>query len=149
MNRTSAILLVGLGLLLTPAAGAAEETPAIKRVPPSPACLQTLDGKALYQELCVACHGVSGLGDGAAAEILNPPPPDLTRLATIHGGRFPALRVRHAISGQHRGVLGSEMPEWEGILGADTGNAAAARLRVYNLLQYVKEIQVADLEDRR
>lgn len=31
-------------------------------------------GAALYQEQCVACHGVSGHGDGPAAAQLDPPP---------------------------------------------------------------------------
>ena len=31
-------------------------------------------GSALYQEQCVACHGVSGHGDGPAAAQLDPPP---------------------------------------------------------------------------
>jgi mono/diheme cytochrome c family protein len=144
MKRNLFALVAGLGLLLMPAAQATDESPVIHRVALSSDCLRTVDGETLYGELCVVCHGPSGGGDGGAAELLNPRPPDLTRLTAGNGGRFPSLRVLYAISGQHRApVLGSEMPEWESILGADTG----ARLRVYNLLQYVKEIQVASLDE--
>ncbi len=32
------------------------------------------DGKAVYQQNCAPCHGVSGKGDGPAARALKPPP---------------------------------------------------------------------------
>lgn len=38
------------------------------------ASAQQAGGKALYDKLCVACHGALGLGDGAAAKALKPPP---------------------------------------------------------------------------
>jgi len=38
------------------------------------ASAQQAGGKALYDRLCVACHGPLGLGDGAAAKALKPPP---------------------------------------------------------------------------
>lgn len=35
-------------------------------------------GEKAFQANCVACHGASGRGDGPMAQILNPPPADLT-----------------------------------------------------------------------
>jgi mono/diheme cytochrome c family protein len=35
-------------------------------------------GKKLYGQFCVTCHGESGKGDGAAAAALNPKPRDRT-----------------------------------------------------------------------
>ena len=35
-------------------------------------------GKKLYAQFCVTCHGESGKGDGAAAAALNPKPRDHT-----------------------------------------------------------------------
>lgn len=34
-------------------------------------------GKASYDQICAACHGPSGKGDGPAAAALNPKPKDL------------------------------------------------------------------------
>jgi len=39
---------------------------------------ETAKGKTLYLQLCAACHGNSGKGDGAAAVALNPRPADHT-----------------------------------------------------------------------
>lgn len=41
------------------------------RIPP-----ELATGKALYQQNCIACHGVSGHGDGPAAASLEPAPTD-------------------------------------------------------------------------
>src|SRR3546814_17007640 len=35
-------------------------------------------GAALYQQMCTACHGVAGAGDGPAAAGMEPPPIDFT-----------------------------------------------------------------------
>jgi mono/diheme cytochrome c family protein len=34
-------------------------------------------GQKLYEQNCSACHGPTGLGDGAAGRNLNPPPPNV------------------------------------------------------------------------
>lgn len=38
-------------------------------------------GQARFQQLCAACHGPAGKGDGAAAVALKPKPRDLTNAA--------------------------------------------------------------------
>ena len=35
-------------------------------------------GKAIYERLCVTCHGAHGKGDGPASKMMMPPPVDLT-----------------------------------------------------------------------
>lgn len=37
------------------------------------------EGKALYEEKCMICHGQNGKGDGPAAAALSPPPKDFSR----------------------------------------------------------------------
>jgi len=45
---------------------------------PVPATAESLaQGEALYQENCLPCHGVRGLGDGPLAPTLRPPPANL------------------------------------------------------------------------
>src|SRR5258705_2659196 len=61
--------LAAVVVLLGGAAGARAQTPAI------PAAA---NGKAIYEQRCVQCHGAGGRGDGAAAPVLIPPPPDFT-----------------------------------------------------------------------
>ncbi len=48
-------------------------------VPLAPArAPESAQGAALYQTLCVSCHGAAGAGDGPAAANLNPAPVDFT-----------------------------------------------------------------------
>jgi mono/diheme cytochrome c family protein len=53
-------------------------------------------GLALYQQLCVGCHGETGKGDGALGDELNPKPADLTDGQWKHGSTdgeiFTAIR---------------------------------------------------------
>jgi mono/diheme cytochrome c family protein len=50
---------------------------------PLPAWAESGDvvkGKAIYERLCINCHGAQGKGDGPASKMLMPPPADLTSL---------------------------------------------------------------------
>lgn len=44
------------------------------RNPNSPVAKTIGEGRTLYQENCASCHGASGMGDGEAANTLNPSP---------------------------------------------------------------------------
>jgi mono/diheme cytochrome c family protein/uncharacterized membrane protein len=46
--------------------------------PISPSTASIADGKALYQQYCQVCHGVTGKGDGPEGLSMNPRPADLT-----------------------------------------------------------------------
>ena len=72
-----------------------------------------IDGRRVFAENCVACHGETGRGDGPAGEGLMPPPPDLTGLTRRNGGTFPLVRVMSTIDGYRRGErFSATMPEF-------------------------------------
>ena len=50
-------------------------------------------GRAIYQQNCASCHGVSGMGDGPAGAAIHPKPPALGSSAAVHGAS-PALMYR-------------------------------------------------------
>jgi len=128
-------------------------------------------GKTLFSEYCASCHGVSGRGNGPAALALKIPPADLTALAARNKGQFPSLRVMQAIkAGPSVPAHGSEiMPVWGPIFlqgdypdtagqappqtpagvaeesgqeGRHGATAAEVQLRIYNLMEYVRSLQV-------
>ncbi|HYL57533.1 MAG TPA: cytochrome c [Candidatus Acidoferrales bacterium] len=59
-------------------------------------------GKQDYETYCAVCHGSDGKGNGPSLQTIpmNPPPPDLTLLATKNGGKFPFDEVVDAIDGR-------------------------------------------------
>ncbi len=107
------------------------------------------DGEQLYLELCAACHGKSGKGDGPAASAVNKTVPDLTNLAATNDGEFPFLEVEQAIAGESRVVSHGtiDMPIW-GQAFKDVRpdmkqfrRDAFARQRIFNLTEYLATIQ--------
>src|SRR5512146_833053 len=57
-------------------------------------------GAVLFGTYCASCHGRNGHGDGPVAENLRTQPPNLTQLAKLNGGMFPAERTRRVIDGR-------------------------------------------------
>lgn len=74
----------------------------IKLVPMTEHQATLSTGEALYGELCVACHGTGGLGDGPAISALVGTPSNLTVLAARNHGSFPREEVKVAIAGRFR-----------------------------------------------
>jgi mono/diheme cytochrome c family protein len=74
---------------------------------------ETDRGARVFAAYCAVCHGTTGKGDGPAAAVLVPPPPDLT------GPRPARLRgiPRRAII--ENGSPGSAMAAWKGVLPAE------------------------------
>jgi len=77
-----------------------------------------LRGKTIYDAKCVECHGASGKGDGPAGPLLSPAPRDFTsakyKLRTTETGSLPT--DADLIASITRGLPGTAMPGWEGIL---------------------------------
>jgi mono/diheme cytochrome c family protein len=114
--------LAAVVVLLGGAAGAHAQTPG------SPAAA---NGKAIYEQRCVQCHGAGGRGDGAAAPVLIPRPRDFTsakyKLRTTETGSLPTdddliRTIAHGVPG---------MMVWGAIFRADAhGNEAAVDARI-------------------
>lgn len=100
-----------------------------------------------YREACAACHGLDARGSGPAAPSFNAPPPDLTLLASRHGGTFPADDVVAVIAGERDITAhGSRtMPIWSHRFGAGEGATAVAsihtRRRLEMLARYLATLQ--------
>jgi len=113
-------------------------------------------GEFEYRNSCVACHGVSGKGDGPVTDFLSGAvPPDLTVLQKNNGGVFPVTAVYSIIKGTEvAGAHGTrDMPIWgnrfrERISDANDPNfspmdkEAYVGTRILALVEYLASIQV-------
>lgn len=63
-------------------------------------------GAGLYAAYCASCHGA----DARGGPDIEPPAPDLTTLATRHGGTFPSVYVMSTIDGYARDATHGPMP---------------------------------------
>jgi len=103
-------------------------------------------GRAAYSLYCSSCHGKTGQGDGPVAASLKVPPADLTRLASAHGGKFPADRVYARIDGREP-VLAhgpSDMPVWGMSFqdpGKDYNQESMVEHKIRDLVAYLATLQ--------
>ena len=139
---TSPCLLLGLTLIIGPAAVVAADTPTktIKTVPARDT--QTLDGKTMFHEYCAVCHGDTGKGTGPAADALKKAPADLTQIARKNSGTFPEIKVTRIITGEDETTAhGSRaMPIWGNIF-RSLSNKEGETLRVNALMRYIEQMQ--------
>lgn len=121
-------------------------------------------GKQLYGEYCVSCHGAGGKGDGPAATKLGKPLADLTTIAKRNGGTFPFYDVMLKISnrpptGQDQDTSlpgsmtsshgGGSMPGWGQIFANQEGSKGTAldlqlqtTGKIMLITEYLQSIQV-------
>jgi mono/diheme cytochrome c family protein len=106
--------------------------------------IQSMQGVDSYKAYCASCHGPEGKGNGPAAPALKEAPADLTTIAKRHGGTFSATDVEETISGRAvRAAHGSrEMPIWGPVFQALAADDSTAKLRMSNLVNYLRSIQV-------
>ena len=81
-------------------------------------------GAQIYQQYCSACHGEKGDGQTSVGGHLAPPPRDFTRaaeMAVLGDSRFEQAILR--------GVPGTAMAPWEGVLNKDDVRRVLAFIR--------------------
>lgn len=141
--------LMGTVILTFSHCALAEKEVEVKKAPLTWKQARLSDGGELFVELCAACHGKEGKGDGPVAGILKNTVPDLTLLAAINEGTFPQKQVEDSIVGKSRVVSHGtvDMPIWgaafEGVRPDRKlfRREALARQRIHNLVEYISTIQ--------
>ena len=105
--------------------------------------VQSVEGVDTFNAYCVSCHGARAKGDGPAAMALKKVPADLTTIAKRNGGKFSASDVESVILGTN--VMAShgsrDMPIWGPVFQAYAPDQTFVKLRVANLVGYIKSIQ--------
>lgn len=136
-------VVAALGIFGLAAVAALGQT-TIKKVPVS-VRTSPVDAKASYTEYCAVCHGPAGRGDGPAAVALKKAPTDLTQLTKKNAGKFPDAKVSHYIAGEETVAAHGtrDMPVWGTVFHSiDAQDKTIDDLRVYNLVEYIKTMQV-------
>jgi hypothetical protein len=147
MKKLIAILSMVVLISLT---GTAVGEVVIREAPLRWEMVAELDGDEVFRNLCAACHGAGGKGDGPAVSALETAVPDLTVLAVDNGGVFPRKYVENVIFGRFRDESKgkSRMPYWgEHFLYLRTGVSGIPRKsfaweRTRTLATYVESLQV-------
>ena len=106
---------------------------------------EATSGKNMFKSYCAPCHGVDGQGHGPVASSLTTPPFDLTMLSRKNSGQFPEKHVIEVLRfGADVPSHGSTtMPVWGPVLGSmNSTNPTEKQLRINNLVEYLKSIQV-------
>jgi mono/diheme cytochrome c family protein len=101
-------------------------------------------GQVMFKQYCATCHGIAAKGDGPLGSFLKVPPPDLTKLAQRHGGKFPyddvARILRFGPGPSSHGS--SDMPTWGPLFEyLDRTNERAVQQRIKNLCDYLASLQ--------
>lgn len=110
-------------------------------------------GEFEYQNSCIACHGVSGKGDGPVTDFLSGAVvPDLTILQKNNGGVFPVAAVFETIDGSDvASAHGTrDMPIWGSRLRERASNdpdfplaevEGYTQTRILALIEYIASLQ--------
>jgi mono/diheme cytochrome c family protein len=107
--------------------------------------IRPVDGPAIFQNYCAACHGIDGRGNGPVVGALKQKVPNLTRLSQANGGTFPEMHVKNMITFGTDSLIpahGSKtMPIWGPIFHEIEYDRDLGHVRLENLTVYLKSIQ--------
>ena len=109
--------------------------------------LTSYSGTDLFVRYCASCHGTRGEGDGPVAPFFKLQPPDLTKIARRHGGRFPTEHVGKIIDGRaNLAPHGTRsMPVWGFEFAFAQGGTREAQDQaqtlISRLVEYLRSIQ--------
>jgi mono/diheme cytochrome c family protein len=106
--------------------------------------IASVEGVDSFKAYCAVCHGNSAKGDGPAAKALSKTPADLTTITKRHGGTFSQSDVENVILGTQQMISHGtrDMPIWGPIFRSVSGGSDdVVKLRVANLVSYIKSIQ--------
>jgi mono/diheme cytochrome c family protein len=109
-------------------------------------------GKREFKANCVACHGVSGKGNGPLNELLKRGASGLTKLQQRNGGVFLVERTYRIIEGGGEPEHGpSDMPVWGRqysvkkaavyYMDVPYNQEVYVRMRILSLLKYLSRLQ--------
>lgn len=107
------------------------------------------EGRQLFRDYCVTCHGMEGRGDGPMTQVLTIAPPDLARLSVDNDGVFPVSRVVARIDGRmpilgHGGpmpVFGDLFDGEAGVLDSETGAPILTSRAMVAVVAYLESLQ--------
>ena len=135
------IVCGGAAFMMLSLAGARVDAQTIKNEPARR--IASMEGVDTYKAYCAVCHGPQAKGNGPAATALKKVPADLTTIAKRNGGTFSAPDVEAVIMGQQ--VMAShgsrDMPIWGPVFRSLASDPSFMKLRVQNLVDYLKSIQ--------
>lgn len=86
-----------IGLILCLAVLGVAQQKEIRHVPVKP--ISPASGPEMYKAYCAVCHGMTGKGNGPAAEALKVPPSDLTTLAKKKWRKVPVRSCQERYPG--------------------------------------------------
>ncbi len=101
-------------------------------------------GKEMFVSYCAPCHGKDAKGDGPAAAALKQLPANLTQLAKLNGGKYPADKITSVLRGQARLMAhgDQEMPVWGPVFWRiSQGHEEIVQMRISNLNKYIESLQ--------
>ena len=129
------------GFMLLSLTGARTEAAQTVKQAPAPR-IASVEGVDSYKAYCAVCHGPNAKGDGPAAQALKKVPADLTTIAK-RAGKFSETDVEAVIMGtQVMASHGSrDMPIWGPVFRALATDEGFVKIRVSNLVNYIKSIQ--------